>query len=180
MKLISLIAILYSSIGFSQSRVNQDSLLYHFTFIINEYRKINGLNKIEVDKKLQTLTDYWSKTMGLTGKVGHGEGSESFQSRISRCNCFPPSQLVLENCTELMTPDKPILTSVNTYPDLISYIESSYAGRLNQYEYAKYGFLMWKNSEPHNRSMLNADIKWFYLSSFRNNGRTYLCFIARS
>jgi hypothetical protein len=68
----------------------------------------NGLEKLEVDTRIKVLTDEWSKRMGETGKVGHGEGKESFQSRISREKSIPPSFIMLENCTELMTPDKPI------------------------------------------------------------------------
>jgi uncharacterized protein YkwD len=170
---------LIPSFVFSQTLVNQDSLLFHFTKIINDYRVNNGLEKLEVDTRIKVLTDEWSKRMGETGKVGHGEGKESFQSRISREKSIPPSFIMLENCTELMTPDKPIKTSVKTYPELKPYIDGSYQGILNQYDYAVYGFLMWKNSPPHNKSMLDPDTKYFYLSSYRKNGRTYLCYISR-
>jgi uncharacterized protein YkwD len=81
---------------FSQTLVNQDSLLFHFTQIINDYRVNNGLAKLEVDTKIKVLTDEWSKRMAETGKVGHGEGDESFQSRISREKSIPPSFIMLE------------------------------------------------------------------------------------
>ncbi len=178
MRFFSLLFLIPSFV-FSQTLVNQDSLLFHFTKIINDYRVNNGLEKLEVDTRIKVLTDEWSKRMGETGKVGHGEGKESFQSRISREKSIPPSFIMLENCTELMTPDKPIKTSVKTYPELKPYIDGSYQGILNQYDYAVYGFLMWKNSPPHNKSMLDPDTKYFYLSSYRKNGRTYLCYISR-
>ncbi len=180
MRIITLILFSIPTLVFSQSLVNQDSLLFHFTHIINDYRVKNGLKELEVDPKMKVLTDYWSKRMGEMGKVGHGEGKESFQSRISREKSIPPSFIMLENCTELMTPDKPIKTSVKTYPELKPYIDGSYQGILNQYDYAMYGFLMWKNSPPHNKGMLDPDTKYFYLSSYRKNGRTYLCYISRN
>lgn len=180
MKVVSLILFFIPTFGFSQSLVNQDSLLFHFTHIINDYRVRNGLKELEVDPNMKVLTDYWSKRMGEMGKVGHGEGKESFQSRISSEKSIPPSFIMLENCTELMTPDKPIKTSVKTYPELKPYIDGSYQGILNQYDYAMYGFLMWKNSPPHNKGMLDPDTNYFYLSSYRKNGRTYLCYISRN
>ncbi len=180
MKRLVVLLFFVPSIGFGQTKVNQDSLLYHFTKIINSYRAKNGLNPVSVDPKMKVLTDYWSKRMGEMGLVGHGSGYDSFQSRISREKSIPPSFIMLENCTELMTPDVPKYVTVESYPDLVWYIQKSYACQLNQYQYAYYAFLMWKNSPPHNQSMLDPDTKYFYLSSCRKNGHTYLCYIARS
>lgn len=180
MRKLVLLLVLVPTLGFGQTKVNQDSLIYYFTKIINDYRANNGLNSVTVDSKIRVLTDYWSKRMGEMGLVGHGTGNESFQSRISREKSIPPSFIMLENCTELMTPDVPRYVTVQSYPDLVWYIQKSYACELTQYQYAYYGFLMWKNSPPHNRSMLDPDTKYFYLSSYRKNGSTYLCYIARS
>ena len=180
MKCLILWLILFPYIGFSQTDVNQDSLLFHFTKIINEYRIKNGLNELVVDPKIKESTDYWSKRMGESGVVGHGTGDNSFQNRINRSKYLSSRELVLENCTELMTPDKPMKTDVKTYRELKPYIDGSYLKVLNQYECAMYGFLMWKNSPPHNKGMLDPTTKYFYLSSYKKNGRTYLCYIAIS
>lgn len=180
MKYLILWLILFPSIVFSQTDVNQDSILFHFTKIINEYRIKNGLNELVVDPDIKVLTDYWSKKMGEAGVVSHGIGGDNFQNRINRSNHLTSRELVLENCTELMTPDKLIKTDVKTYPELKPYIDGSYLKILTQYEYAVYGFLMWKNSPPHNKGMLEPTTKYFYLSSYKKNGRTYLCYISRS
>lgn len=179
MKNLILFLLLFPSLCFSQTDVNQDSLLFHFTTIINQYRVKNGLNKLVVDPKIKEVTDYWSKKMGESGVVGHGTGDNSFQNRIQKSKHLTSCELILENCTELMTPDKPIITDVKTYPELKPYIDGSYLKILTQYEYAMYGFLMWKNSPPHNQGMLDPTTKSFYISSFRRNGRTYLCYIAK-
>jgi len=107
MKRLVVLLVLVPIMAIGQTRVNQDSLLFHFTKIINQYRAKNGLNPVSVDPKMKVLTDYWSQRMGATGMVGHGSGGDSFQSRISREKSIPPSFIMLENCTELMTPDSP-------------------------------------------------------------------------
>lgn len=180
MKKLLLFLLLLPPLCFSQTDVNQDSLLFHFTTIINEYREKYGLNKLVVDPKIKEATDYWSKKMGESGVVGHGTGDNSFQNRINRSQHLTSRELVLENCTELMTPDKPMKTDVKTYPEVKPYIDDSYLKILTQYQYAMYGFLMWKNSPPHNKGMLEPTTKYFYLSSYKKNGRTYLCYIACS
>lgn len=180
MKKLVILLLLTPTVGLTQPKVNQDSLLVYFTKIINNYRVKNGLGTLSVDPQIKPLTDYQSKKMGETGIVGHGTGSESFSNRVARCGCLPDYEIILENCTELMTPDKPFPADVSSYPNVEPYIEKSYAGELTQYEYAYYAFLMWKNSAPHNKGMLNPDTKHFYLSSYRKNGRTYLCYIATS
>lgn len=180
MKKLVILLLLIPTVGLTQPRVNQDSLLVYFTKIINNYRVSNGLSPLSIDPKIKVLTDYQSKKMADNGLVSHGTGYDDFSNRINRCKCLPEVELVLENCTELMTPDVPFVTDVQSYPDVEPYIEKSYAGKLTQYQYAYYAFLMWKNSAPHHRAMLDPDTKYFYLSSYRKNGRTYLCYIARS
>lgn len=159
MKYLILWLIIYPSIGFSQTDVNQDSLLFHFTNIINEYRIKNGLDELVVDPEIKVVTDYWSKKMGESGVVSHGIGDDSFQNRINRSKHLTSREMVLENCTELMTPDKPMKTDVKTYRELKPYIDGSYLKILTQNEYAMYGFLMWKNSPPHNKGMLEPTSK---------------------
>lgn len=180
MKKLVILLLLTPMVGLTQPRVNQDSLLLYFTKIINNYRVSKGLGTLSVDPQIKVLTDYQSKKMADNGVVGHGTGNDDFQHRLTRCDCLHNVELFLENCTELMTPDVPFITDVESYPDVEPYIEKSYAGKLTQYQYAYYAFLMWKNSAPHHRAMLNPDTKYFYLSSYRKNGRTYLCYIARS
>lgn len=178
MRRFTFFLIFIPSFCLSQPTITQDSLLKYFSEIINEYRKINGLEKLVINPKLKRATDYWAWKMAEIGVVSHGSNSDDFMNRLNRFGCISAGEFALENCTELMTPDIPIKTSVKTYPDLKRYIEGSYFKSLTQYEYAMYGFLMWKNSPAHNKGMLNPKTKYFYLSSYKRNGRTYLCYIA--
>jgi len=181
-KKILLLLVLIPVLGYSQPSVNRDSLLYYFTKIINDYRSSNGLETLSIDTHLKLFTDEWSMKMGEMNRVGHGEGSEHFRYRVAYNEKLkvPGGTKLFENCTELMTPDVTISVSVQSYPELIPYINRSYAGKLNQYEYAYYAFLMWKNSPPHNGTMLSPYTKYFYLSPYRKHGKTFLCYIARS
>lgn len=174
--------VLIPYIGYSQPSVNQDSLLHYFTKIINDYRTSKGLEPLMIDPKLKVHTEYWAKRMGEMDLVSHGTGNDHFKYRVvlNKNLSVGEGTFLLENCTQLMTPDVPRIVSVQSYPELIPYINRSYAGKLNQYEYAYYGFLMWKNSPPHNDGMLSPRTKYFYLSSYRKNGSTFLCYIARS
>jgi uncharacterized protein YkwD len=46
------------------------------------------------------------------------------------------------------------------------------------YDLAMYCFLQWKNSNSHNKLLLNDKIKRFYLSYNKDNPFSYFCFIA--
>jgi len=181
MKRLILILLLIPSLGFSQTVVNNDSLLYHFKKIINNYRKSYGLSPLEVDGVLKSFTDDWSKQMAATKLVGHGGGDNVFQKRILDCNCFPPATFCAENCTDIYTPVVNFESKINCpIRDLIPYIEKSVSGNITQYELAYYIFLSWKNSPPHNQTMLSKDTKYFYVSGAKRGDFTYLCYVARS
>ena len=181
MKRLILILLLTPSLGFSQTVVNNDSLLYHFKHILNNYRKSYGLSPLEVDGVLKSFTDNWSKQMSLTNVVGHGSGDNSFQRRIETCGCLPPATFCVENCTEIYTPDvntnDPVSCPVK---NIEPYIKKAFSGNISQYQLAYFAFLNFKNSPSHNAVMLNKDTKYFYISGSRKNGLTYIAYIGRS
>ncbi len=179
-KQLTLILLLTPVFGFSQTVVNNDSLLHCFKYILNNYRVSQGVAPIEVDGTLKGFTDNWSKQMSLTGVVGHGSGDNAFQKRIIDCNCFPPATFCLENCTEIYTPDintnKPISCPVK---NIEPYVKKAFSGKITQYELAYFAFLNFKNSPPHNAGMLSKETKYFYISGTRNKGVTYISYVAR-
>jgi len=181
MKRLILILLLTPSLGFSQTIVNNDSLLYYFEYISNNYRKSHGLNPLEVDGSLKGFTDNWSKQMSLTGVVGHGSGNNGFQRRIETCGCFPPGTFCAENCTEVYSPD--VNTNLDVYcpiDNIRPYVKKAFSGKITQYELAYLAFLNFYNSPPHRATLLNKDTKYFYVSSTRGKGMTYICYVARS
>lgn len=181
MKRLIVILTFIPFVGFSQTVVNNDSLLYHFKNIINNYRKSYGLSPLEVDSVLKTFTVNWSKQMSSTKTVTHGGGENSFQRRIETCGCFPPATFCLENCTEIFTPDVNTNNPVSCpIKNIEPYVKKSYSGNITQYELAYFAFLNFKNSPPHNAAMLNKDTKYFHIYGSRNKGTTYIAYVARS
>lgn len=181
MKKLILLLLLVPGTVSSQTNVNNDSLLFYFKTIVNQYRKANGAGPLSVDTVLMVHTGYWAKKMAQQDKIWHGEGIDAFQQRIVNCNCFPPGIVCAENCTELFTPDSPIETEVNVnIPSLKYYMEKSFSGDITQYQLAMYAFLLWKSSPGHNATMLNPQMKYFHIYGAKKNGKTYLCYVSRS
>lgn len=181
MKRLILIFAFIPFLGFSQNTVNNDSLLYYFKYILNNYRVSQGVLPIEVDGTLKGFTDNWSKQMSITNVVGHGSGDNSFQRRIDDCNCFPAASFCAENCTVLYTPDRFTDETVTCeLKNIEPLIQKSFAGKITQYELAYFAFLNFYNSPPHRGTLLNKDTKYFFISSTRRNGMTYISYIARS
>ena len=66
---------------------NIDSLCWEmekrFVDTLNEWRVNHGLNKLKYDDDMESLlTVPWNENQVKTGKVGHGEGYNSFTNRI--------------------------------------------------------------------------------------------------
>lgn len=180
MRRLILILLLFPMVGFSQTVLNNDSLLYYFTHILNEYRSSQGLLPLEVDLSIKGFTDNWSNQMASINVVSHGSGENIFQKRVYSCNCFPGGKFLGENCTNITTPD---VTTTNTnivspIKNIEPYMKKSYLGTITQYELAHFVFLNFKNSPPHNAFLLNKDVKRFYISGSRGKDWTYICYVA--
>jgi uncharacterized protein YkwD len=181
MKKLVLLLLLVPMTVSSQTNVNNDSLLFYFKKIVNQYRFSNGVKPLSVDTILMVHTGYWAKKMAKDDKIWHGSGQDAFQQRIMDCNCFPAGIVCAENCTELYTPDAPLETEVNcNIPGLNYYMKKSFSGDITQYELAMYAFLLWKSSPGHNATMLNPEMKFFHIYGEKKNGKTYLCYVTRS
>lgn len=181
MKRLILLLVFIPSVGFSQTFVNNDSLVYYFKYILNNYRVSHGLQPVEIDGTLKGFTDNWSKQMSITGIVGHGSGNNAFQQRISDCKCFQPETYCGENCTEIYTPSVSVNSDVScTIKNIEPYIKKSFSGKITQYELAYFVFLNFKNSPPHNAFLLDKNVKYFFISGTRGNEKTYVSYIARS
>lgn len=181
MKRLILILLLVPSLGFSQTIVNNDSLLYYFNVILNEFRASNGIGPIQVDGSLKGFTYNWSKQMALVNEVSHGSGENGFLKRIETCGCFPPATFCAENCTEIFTPDTKISDNISCpIKNIEPYIKKSYSGKITQYELAYFTFLNFYNSPPHRSTLLNKDTKYFHISGSRSHGKTFISYIARN
>lgn len=184
MKRLIFILLLTPSIGFSQTILNNDSLLYNFTYILNNYRVSQGLQPLEVDLLMKDFTDNWSKQMASTGLVGHGSGNNSFEQRVKNYSKFPVGKAVGENCCNIHTPDfntNDLVVCDTKDKEIEPYVKKSYSGNITQYELAYFTFLNFKLSPLHNAYMLKKDVKYYYISGHRGKGGwTYISYVART
>lgn len=174
--LITFVTIILTNSVYGQNRVNNDSVLYFFQLLVNDYRTINGLKPLSIDKKIKPFTDNWAKHMSKVNMVYHGVDTNSFSHRAK--NFFPKDIYCVENCCTITTPLKPTDAFINCpIKELIPLLEKTYNGTATQFDYAHFAFILWKNSPDHNEALLDPNIVKFYLSSSPSKDLTYIEFV---
>lgn len=173
--LILSILILSNSLH-AQNRVNNDSVLYYFQIILNDYRMTNGIHPLIIDKEIKPFTDDWANYMSKNNVVHHGTDTNSFPNRVKRY--FPKEIYCVENCCTIITPIKLDDGYINCpIRELIPLIRKSYDGTATQFDYAYFAFVLWKTSPNHNSALLDQNIVKFYLSSSPSGDLTYMEFV---
>jgi|688.fasta_scaffold303788_3 uncharacterized protein YkwD len=174
--IVSLFFLLPPNFTYGQNVVNNDSVLYHFNFILNDYRMMNGLNPMVIDLKIKPFTESWANHMSSVNMVYHGEDTNSFPNRAK--NYFPRTIYCVETCCSVTTPKK-LDDGYITCPikELIPIIRKTYDGTATQFDYAYFAFILWKSSPTHNAALLDPNIKKFYLSSSPSKDLTYMEFV---
>lgn len=165
-----------SSLSYGQTIVNNDSVLYYFKIILNDYREMNGLKPLKIDENIKPFTENWANHMSMVNQVYHGVDSNSFSMRAK--NYFPKNIYCVETCCTVTTP-RVLSDGVITCPitELIPLIRKSYDGVATQEDYAYFAFILWKWSPSHNEALLDPNIKKFYLSSSPSKDVTYMEFV---
>jgi uncharacterized protein YkwD len=178
MRLLFLLIIFSFSprLSYGQNVVNNDSVLYYFNFMLNEYRMINGLKPLVIDTKIKPFSESWANHMSSNNMVYHGNDDNSFPNRVK--SYFPATIYCVENCCSITTPktkeDGYVSCSIK---ELIPLIRKTYDGTANQFDYAYFAFILWKSSPTHNDALLDPNIKKFYLSSSPSKDLTYMEFV---
>lgn len=165
----------------SQNRVNGDSLVIYFDVLINKYRIDNGLNPIKVNYDLKNFTDEWSSHLSEVNRVYHGDGDLSFTNRVNNYPFIPSFTKCMENCTQAFLPSSPTPEDEEIISDqtqLLPYIEKIMKWNYTQKDFATYIMVAWKNSPSHNRSLLDPDINYYFVSSSDNGECAYFSWIA--
>jgi len=176
--LISILLLPITLIG--QVPVDDDSLIYHFDIIINQYRIDNDLSPIEINSNLKDFTEEWSHYLSVINQVTHGSEDISFTKRVDNYDIIPPKSVCVENCGDAFTPSTPMGEEENVVcsrETLIPYLNKMMKWKCTQKEYAEYIFLLWKSSPPHDRAMLDPRIHTYFISSSANSEKTYFSFI---
>ena len=174
--LIFFVFLTTSNLSYGQIQVENDSLLYYFKIILNDYRESCGLKPLKIDKKIKPFTDNWANHMSSVNQVYHGVDSNNFSVRAK--NYFPKDIYCVETCCTVTTP-RVLSDGYITCPirELIPLIRKSYDGVATQKDYAYFAFILWKSSPSHNEALLDPDIKKFYLSSSPSKDVTYVEFV---
>jgi len=171
MKKITFVLCLFLLTSFKSPGNNDVPLIVHFEQILNEYRVSNGLNPVKIDHSMKEFTDLRSKN--LVTDFSHNGFTENIDSYISGFTFGG------ENISKIYIPEKNDaknwFSSSKETQEIFNKISS---GASTDYDIAKFCFLEWKDSEPHNELLLDKKIQRFYLSYQKIEQRYYFCFIA--
>jgi hypothetical protein len=176
LKIVLFVFMVISITSYGQTVVNNDSVLYYFKTILNEYRMVNGLKPLTIDKKIKPFTESWALHMSSVNQVYHGIDSVGFSFRAQKY--FGKDTYCVETCCTVTTP-KVLSDGYITCPirELIPLIRKSYDGTATQEDFAYFTFILWKTSPDHNEALLDPNIKKFYLSSSPSKDVTYMEFV---
>lgn len=170
--------------------VNQDSVNIYFQEILNQYRVSvkENLGTMSVEYVYRPFTDSWSNFMSIHKYCGHGNGDDSFVSRVNR---FQPLNGLY--CTEnVIGPwnfKKQTMPSELDDPNYNKFYTKTVGGVTYKYQLTKneisrfltieeeigqgldinknialFIFYNWKNSPSHNDAMLDSTTNKFYIS----------------
>jgi uncharacterized protein YkwD len=172
--------------GFSNPEYNEKSIILYFEEIINEYRTSNNLHRISLDESIKNFSD--ERCNDITVDYSHKGFVEKVFNRGLKYNG------AYENIVRFKTPTLTNKPNYQHFKEIINekgetivielkelnYVKNEMAtGIVSNYNIAKYCFLKWKYSKNHNESLLNPNIKRFYLSHRYDESKTlYFCFIA--
>jgi uncharacterized protein YkwD len=176
LKIVLFVFMAVSITSYGQTVVNNDSVLYYFKVMLNEYRMVNGLKPLTIEKKIKPFTESWATHMSSVNQVYHGIDSNGFSVRAKKY--FGKDTYCVETCCTITTP-KVLSDGYITCPikELIPLIRKSYDGTATQEDFAYFTFILWKTSPDHNEALLDPNIKKFYLSSSPSKDVTYMEFV---
>ena len=156
--------------------LNKNEILNEFKTILNNYRKVNGLNELEIDYGLKLFCESHSKFMSINEKVTHGEGDNLFSKRALREFGYVYGG---ENCAEIIVPKIKSLPSIKwNVNELNPIMDRLLNGTATSHDFAMYVFILWKNSEGHNKLLINPNVKRFYLSFDKNKTFYYFEYVS--
>ena len=155
-------------IGFSQIKVNEDSVNYYFCNILKDYRVGNPLS---IDKTLKSFTDNWAKYMYVNNYCGHGDGENSLNNRVYGYQGFGKSaHSAVENCFNWdFSYNGSFEYMTNLTKDEIEYLdflEKKIGQNYSNRDIAWFIFLVWKGSPGHNNNLLLGDINKYYMTTY--------------
>jgi len=156
---------------FSQIQINQDSLNFYFSKILNQERVTQNLSPVKVDVSLSSFTTEWTNFMSIHNYLGHGTGATSFTERLRKYR-YTEGEWV-ENCSRIPLSNLSYMKQSNTKP----FIQQYNNGDISQYGLALIVYYIWKNSPPHYQGMMNPNTKKFYVSTSKSSVGFYFSYL---
>lgn len=169
MKRLCLILLVFPIVCFSQVLVSEDSINFHFTNILNQYRL--NIGQVYLDSSLKPFSDHWSKYMYDNNYLGHGTDTNSWKERKTRFS----NDIISENC--IRTFDLNTSISFDGYKfsgdmnesdiNYLKYVGGKLgSGTMTNEDVAWYIFLIWKNSQSHNEVLKFEWTDRYYMSCY--------------
>lgn len=167
--------------GFSQAKLNEDSINYYFAQIVSEYRISNNLNQLTVDKDYKYFTDHWSRYIYNLKKskdsvsyyreyFSHGVGETHFHKRAENIMYLEPCENAIETF-DLSVPktyDGYKFENLTRSVDInyLKYVAGKFGTNITNEDVAWFIFLVWKDSPKHNVVLLYPSTTKFYISTY--------------
>ena len=140
---------------------DRDEFCKHFEKKINEYRKSKGLNPVTMDTSLKSFVVDHSDWILNTGILSHNQTTKPYLGFADRSRKFKIYDRLISECAGIDTPG----------PSIFFYME--YDPKVNRYDYLAEAVLFaFKNSEPHNRILLDSRNTKFYCTMSFNEKRS--------
>jgi len=167
--------------GFSQVKLNEDSINYYFAQIVSEYRIGKNLNQVRVDKDYKYFTDNWSQYIYNLKQTkdsvsyykeyySHGIGKTHFHKRADSIMYLEPCENAIETF-DLTLPkiyDGYEFKNLTRSEDItyLKYVAGKFGNNITNEDIAWYIFLIWKDSPKHNVVLLYPSTTRFYITTY--------------
>jgi uncharacterized protein YkwD len=157
--------------GFVEPKYKDNSILFHFGKILNQYRIDNGRNGLKIDYTLKNFTEERCKYLSEV-EYSHN-GFEKIKQLPFGFTVAGENIAIVRNIPQN---NKPYYSSnIKEIGDIMNKMAM---GTSTDYDIAMYCFLKWKYSPSHNELLLNPETKRFYLSYDKSRTCYYFDYVA--
>ena len=157
--------------GFNEPEYNNNSVIYYFERIVNQYRVENGLHVLKVDSTIKYFTEQRCKELSQI-EYSHS-GFYKIKQEPLKFTIAGENIAIVRN---ILPNNKPYYSSnIKEIGDIMNKMAM---GQSTDYDIAMYCFLKWKHSPSHNKLLLSPETKRFYLSYDKSRTSYYFDYVA--
>lgn len=157
--------------GFTTPNYNDNSILFHFEKIVNQYRIDNGKSTLKIEYSLKEFTEKRCRYL-LDVEYSH-DGFEKIKELPLGFTIAGENIAIVRN---IPVNNKPYYSAnIKEIGDIMNKMAMGVA---TNYDIALYCFLKWKYSPSHNDLLLSPETKRFYLSYDKSRTCYYFDYVA--